>query len=66
MHFSPMTRQMTGGVTGYCLVNKAGQDVNDRDTVDVVDVCRHFAYGPDDERKAWYSRWLVSRGLPPK
>ena len=34
--------------------------------VDVVDVCRHFAYGPDDERKAWYSRWLVSRGLPPK
>jgi hypothetical protein len=66
MHFSQMTRQMTGGVTGYCLVNKAGQDVGDRDTVDVVDVCRHFAYGPDDERKAWYSRWLVSRGLPPK
>lgn len=65
-HFSTMTRQMTGGVTGYCLVNKLGQDVGDADTVDVVDVCRHFLYGPEDERALWYARWLVSRKLAPE
>ena len=66
LHFSPMTRQLTGGVTGYCLVNKLGQTVGDIDTVDIVDVCRLFAYGPGDERKAWYTRWVATlKGPPP-
>lgn len=59
-HFSPMTRQMTAGVTGYCLVNKLGQELTEADTVDVVDICRQFAYGPGDERALWTARWKAS------
>jgi hypothetical protein len=66
MSFAGLTREISAGVTGYCLVNKLGQDVDDRDTVDVVDVCRLFAYGPGEERDGWGRRWLASRGRPPE
>ncbi|HUS17218.1 MAG TPA: hypothetical protein VM536_19655 [Chloroflexia bacterium] len=65
-HFALLSRELTAGVTGYCLVNKLGQELTDVDTVDVVDVCRLFSYGPGEERDAWAARWRASRGLSPE